>query len=103
MELPTLIFDEIDTGISGETALKIGEVMHRMSKHHQLITITHLPQIASRGSAHYFVRKQVTGKKTLTEMVALSSEERVVEIARMLSGDKPTASALATAKDLLNR
>ncbi|MFM2208071.1 MAG: hypothetical protein RL213_2046 [Bacteroidota bacterium] len=103
MELPTLIFDEIDTGISGETALKIGEVMHRMSKHHQLITITHLPQIASRGSAHYFVRKQVTGKKTLTEMVALSSDERVVEIARMLSGDKPTASALATAKDLLNR
>jgi DNA repair protein RecN (Recombination protein N) len=103
MELPTLIFDEIDTGISGETALKIGEVMQRMARHHQLIAITHLPQIASRGQAHYFVRKQVAGKKTLTEVVPLNEGERVIEIARMLSGDKPSASALATAKDLLNR
>lgn len=103
MEMPTLIFDEIDTGISGETALKIGEVMNRMSKHHQLIAITHLPQIASRGASHHFVRKQVTGKKTLTEVVSLNEQERILEIARMLSGDKPTASAVATAKDLLNR
>ena len=103
MQLPTMIFDEIDTGISGETALKIGEVMNGLSQHHQLIAITHLPQIASRGAAHYFVRKQVAGKKTLTEVVSLKPEERLVEIARMLSGDKPTAAALANAKDLLER
>lgn len=103
MALPTMIFDEIDTGISGETALKIGEVMNELSRHHQLIAITHLPQIASRGNAHYFVRKQVAGKKTLTEVVQLKPEERLVEIARMLSGDKPTPAALANAKDLLTR
>jgi DNA repair protein RecN (Recombination protein N) len=103
MALPTMIFDEIDTGISGETALKIGEVMNELSRHHQLIAITHLPQIASRGAAHYFVRKQVAGKKTLTEVVILKPEERLVEIARMLSGDKPTPAALANAKDLLTR
>lgn len=103
MALPTMIFDEIDTGISGETALKIGAVMNQLSQHHQLIAITHLPQIASRGKAHYFVRKQVAGKKTLTEVVKLQPEERLVEIARMLSGDKPTAAALANAKDLLER
>ena len=103
MELPTMIFDEIDTGISGETALKIGEVMNKMSRYHQLITITHLPQIASRGEAHFFVRKQVVGKKTVTEVVQLDDQTRTIEIARMLSGDQPTKAALQNAKDLLSR
>jgi DNA repair protein RecN (Recombination protein N) len=103
MELPTMIFDEIDTGISGETALKIGEVMNKMSRYHQLITITHLPQIASRGEAHFFVRKQVVGKKTVTEVVQLDDQTRTIEIARMLSGDQPSKAALENAKDLLSR
>lgn len=101
MSLPTIIFDEIDTGISGETALRIGEMMHDMSRHHQMLVITHLPQIASRGNSHFMVKKSVSGKKTQTSVVALNADERIMEVARMLSGDKPTASALANAKDLL--
>lgn len=101
IELPTIVFDEIDTGVSGETAFKIGKVMQEMSKKHQLIAITHLPQIASRGEAHFFVYKNVTGKKTFTHVRQLTNDERVVEIARMLSGDKPTAVAMENAKELL--
>lgn len=103
MEFPTIIFDEIDTGISGETAFKVGEVLYGMASSRQMIVITHLPQIASRGDAHYFVKKQVSGKKTLTTVLQLTPEERQLEIARMLSGDKPTAAALANAKELLTR
>ncbi|HNQ00045.1 MAG TPA: DNA repair protein RecN, partial [Bacteroidia bacterium] len=98
IELPSIVFDEIDTGVSGETAFKIGKVMQDMASKHQLIAITHLPQIASRGEAHFFVYKDVTGKKTFTHVKRLNSDERVVEIARMLSGDKPTAVAMANAK-----
>lgn len=101
IELPSIVFDEIDTGVSGETAFKIGKVMQDMASKHQLIAITHLPQIASRGEAHFFVYKDVTGKKTFTHVKRLNSDERVVEIARMLSGDKPTAVAMANAKELL--
>lgn len=101
IELPSIVFDEIDTGVSGETAFKIGKVMQEMSKKHQLVAITHLPQIASRGEAHFFVYKNVTGKKTFTHVRQLNADERVVEIARMLSGDKPTAVAMENAKELL--
>lgn len=101
IELPTIVFDEIDTGVSGETAFKIGKVMQDLSTAHQLISITHLPQIASRGEDHFFVYKEVIGKKTFTKVKQLTFDERVVEIARMLSGDKPTAVAMENAKELL--
>lgn len=102
IELPTIVFDEIDTGVSGETAFKIGKVMQELSSAHQLISITHLPQIASRGEDHFFVYKEVTGKKTFTKVKKLSFDERVVEVARMLSGDKPTAIAIENARELLS-
>ena len=102
IELPTIVFDEIDTGVSGETAFKIGKVMQELSTAHQLISITHLPQIASRGEDHFFVYKEVTGKKTFTKVKKLSFDERVVEVARMLSGDKPTAIAIENARELLS-
>ncbi len=100
MELPTIVFDEIDTGVSGETAFKIGKVMQDLSRSHQLLAITHLPQIASRGEDHFFVYKEVTGKKTYTKVRKLTYDERIVEVARMLSGDKPTAVAMENAKEL---
>ena len=99
--LPTLIFDEIDTGISGEVALKVGTVMQELAQHHQVICITHLPQIAGKGSRHYFVYKQDVDEVTHTRIKVLSEEERILEIAKMLSGDKPGASAIANAKELL--
>lgn len=101
IQLPSLIFDEIDTGVSGETAFKIGNMMQGMSAKHQLIVITHLPQIAGRGETHFFVYKEVEAKKTFTRVKTLSKEERVVEVARMLSGDKPTAIAMENAKELM--
>ncbi len=101
IELPTLIFDEIDTGVSGETAFKIGNLMQDMSARHQLIVITHLPQIAGRGDSHFFVYKEVLAKKTFTRVKSLTREERVMEVARMISGDKPTAVSMANAKELM--
>ncbi len=101
--LPTLIFDEIDTGISGEVALKVGKVMQKLSKGHQVICITHLPQIASKGNTHFFVYKQLGSDRTFTGIRQLSPDERVVEIAKMLSGDEPGQMALANAKELLER
>jgi DNA repair protein RecN (Recombination protein N) len=102
VELPTIVFDEIDTGVSGEVAFKIGKVMQDLSGTHQLISITHLPQIASRGEDHFFVYKEIIGKKTFTLVKKLSNDERVVEIARMLSSDKPSAIALENARELLS-
>jgi DNA repair protein RecN (Recombination protein N) len=101
ISLPTIIFDEIDTGVSGETAINVGKVLKGLSKHHQLITITHLPQIAGRGDAHYFVYKEMSDKRTATRVRRLSNDERIVEIAKMLSGDKPSVVALENAKELL--
>lgn len=100
-KLPTLILDEIDTGISGETALNVGNLLHDISKNYQLISITHLPQIAGRGKAHFFVYKETVGKRTNTMVKKLSQDERIVEVARMLSGNKPTSAAIANAKELL--
>ena len=100
--LPTLIFDEIDTGISGETALKVGQVIAELGKNMQVLSITHLPQIAAKGNSHYFVYKNETGHKTTTGIRKLSAEERVGAIAEMLSGKNPGASALQNAKELLS-
>lgn len=99
--LPTIIFDEIDTGVSGEVANKVGQVMERLSQNLQVITITHLPQIAGKGKSHYFVYKDDTESVTKTRIKKLSDEERVLEIAKMLSGDKPGESALQNARELL--
>ena len=101
IDLPTVVFDEIDTGVSGETAFKIGTVMNDLSSSLQLLAITDLPQIASRGEVHFFVYKEVIGKRTFTKVSRLKSEDRIVEVARMLSGDKPTAIAMQNAKELL--
>lgn len=100
-QLPTIIFDEIDTGVSGEVAIKMGQIMRRLSNNLQVISITHLPQIASLGNHHYFVYKDQLQKETITKMKLLNNEERVLEIAKMLSGEKPTAGALENAKELL--
>lgn len=99
--LPTIIFDEIDTGISGEVANKVGQIMERLAGNLQVITITHLPQIASKGQSHYFVYKDNESTTTYTRIRQLDKQERVVEIAKMLSGDKPGESALQNARELL--
>ncbi|MBK8658384.1 MAG: DNA repair protein RecN [Bacteroidetes bacterium] len=99
--LPTLIFDEIDSGISGEVALKVGEIMKRLAGQHQLIAITHLPQIARVANLHLHIYKEETQHRTFTRLKTLSGEERVVEIAKMLSGEKVSEVALATARELI--
>ncbi len=100
--LPTLIFDEIDTGVSGEIANKMGDIMKEMSFKMQVFAITHLPQIASKGKSHYKVYKTDSGEQTNSEIKLLSKEERIVEIAQMLSGSTVSDSALNHAKALLN-
>lgn len=100
--LPTLVFDEIDTGISGEVAANMGSIILRMSKQRQVLVITHLPQIASMGDAHYKVYKTDTERHTETSIRRLSAEERVGEIAQMLSGSQVTDAAIRHAKELLN-
>ena len=99
--MPTLVLDEIDNGISGEIAIKLGTMMKGMSKNHQLITISHLPQIAAKGDAHYFVFKDNSAKKTVSNIRSLSKEERVEEIAKMIGGAKPSKVALENAQELL--
>ncbi len=101
-KLPTLIFDEIDTGVSGEIAIRMGEIMKEMSLTMQIFAITHLPQIAAKGTAHFKVFKSTVDDDTQSELKLLSSEERVVEIAQMLSGTMVSDSALNHAKALLN-
>lgn len=101
--LPTIIFDEIDTGVSGDIADRMGEVMKEMSEHLQVITITHLPQVAGKGNAHFKVFKQDSESDTTTHIVQLSDKERINEIARMLSGSKITAEAINNAKTLIQQ
>ncbi len=101
-KLPTLIFDEIDTGVSGEIAIRMGEIMKEMSLEMQIFAITHLPQIAAKGLAHFKVFKSIIEDDTQSELKLLSNEERVVEIAQMLSGTVISDSALNHAKALLN-
>jgi DNA repair protein RecN (Recombination protein N) len=101
-KLPTLIFDEIDTGVSGEIANRMGEIMKEMSAQMQIFAITHLPQIAAKGTEHFKVFKSTVGDDTQSELKLLTSDERVVEIAQMLSGTVISDSALNHAKALLN-
>ncbi|MGQ0829872.1 MAG: DNA repair protein RecN, partial [Bacteroidota bacterium] len=99
--LPTIIFDEIDTGVSGDVADKVGSIMNHISKAMQVITITHLPQIASKGKSHLFVYKEDKNGKTYSNIRKLSSDERIQEIAKMLSTGNPTSAAISNAKELL--
>jgi len=101
VQWPTLIFDEIDTGISGETAFKVGDMIHSIAIGHQVICITHLPQIAARGVCHYQVYKDFSADTTTTNLRRLNDEERVAEIARMLGGEKPSAVVVENARELL--
>ncbi|MBN7813816.1 DNA repair protein RecN [Algoriphagus pacificus] len=103
MALPTLIFDEIDTGISGEVALQMVRMMKEISARHQVICITHLPQVAGQGDIHYFVYKDNSSQKTISKIKELGQEERVLELAKMIGGANPTSSALESARELLRR
>ncbi|MDA9356788.1 DNA repair protein RecN [Flavobacteriaceae bacterium] len=101
-KLPTLMFDEIDTGVSGEVSNKIGDIMKEMSSRMQIFTITHLPQIAAKGESHFKVFKTELDNSTTTNLIKLNNHDRIVEIAKMLEGDNISTSAVAHAKQLLN-
>ncbi|MAJ51005.1 MAG: DNA repair protein RecN [Flammeovirgaceae bacterium] len=100
--LPTLIFDEIDTGVSGEIAIKMTKMMKAMAKNHQVISISHLPQFAAGGEAHFFVYKDHSADKSVTKIKELTTEERIEAIAQMISGAHPTESAFKSARELLS-
>jgi DNA repair protein RecN (Recombination protein N) len=101
--MPTLVLDEIDNGVSGEIAIKLGGLMKSMSGNHQLICITHLPQIAAKGDAHFVVYKDSSDKKTVSNIRVLNTEARVEEIAKMIGGAKPSKVALENAQELLTQ
>ena len=101
-QLPTLLFDEIDTGVSGEVAQKIGHVLKRMGQQMQVLAITHLPQVAGKGTHHWKVEKTQNSAETRTQVNVLSHEERIQEIARLMSGENINEAALANAKALMN-
>jgi DNA repair protein RecN (Recombination protein N) len=101
LALPTLIFDEIDTGISGEAAKQVGIIMKDLSIAHQVIAITHQPQIAAKASSHLFVYKENKGNKINTGVRLLNEEERILVIAKMLSGELPTNAAIENAKEMV--
>lgn len=101
-QLPTIIFDEIDTGVSGEVANKIAEILKSMSQKMQVISITHLPQIAAKGDNHFKVYKEDVNNLTFTRLVELTHQSRIVELAEMLAGEKKSDAALAHARELLN-
>jgi len=99
--LPTIIFDEVDTGISGEIAIKMGQMMKKMARNHQVVTITHLPQIAAQGDRHYFVYKENLDHKAISKIRPLNNQERIDEIAKMIGGESPSKIAFENAKELL--
>ncbi len=102
MELSLLIFDEIDTGVGGETALKVGRVLESLAVKHQVLAVTHLPQIAARSGNHYYVYKESDGEKTVSRIVQLDGDERTTEIAKMMSGaETPSEAALRSARELI--
>lgn len=103
INLATMIFDEIDTGISGEAAKQVGIIMKNLAKNRQIICITHQPQIAGKADAHYFVYKETVGQSVKTRIRLLEQEERIVSIAQMLSGEKPTAAALDNAREMIHQ
>ena len=99
-EIGTLIFDEIDTGISGRTAQMVSEKLHVIAKNHQVICITHLPQIAAMADAHFFIEKQVVDASTVTQLTLLDEEESVSELGRMLGGVAVTDKVLESAREM---
>lgn len=99
--MPTLILDEIDTGVSGEIAISLGRMLKEMAANHQVIAISHLPQIAAKGDKHFFVFKESSARKTISTIRELDDAERVEEIAKMIGGAKPTASAVQSARELI--
>jgi DNA repair protein RecN (Recombination protein N) len=99
--LPTLILDEIDTGVSGEVAIRLGNRMKEMSQRHQVIAISHLPQIAAKADAHYFVFKDNSSAKTESQIRRLESNDRIIEIAKMIGGAKPSEVNIENAKELM--
>ena len=101
-KLPTIVFDEIDTGVSGQVSNEIGNIMSDMAKYMQVFTITHLPQVAAKGKQHFRVYKEVNGQDTLTKLKDLNHQERVEELAQMLAGEGMTKTAMEHAKQLLN-
>jgi DNA repair protein RecN (Recombination protein N) len=101
IDLPTLIFDEIDTGISGEAARQVGIIMKNLAAKRQVICITHQPQIAGKADAHFFVYKEIVKDAVKTNIRQLNKEERITTIAKMLSGEKPTAAALENAREMV--
>ena len=101
-EIPTLIFDEIDTGISGAVAQRVGEKMYQLSCTHQVLCITHLPQIAVLSDHHYFVMKRVIDNKTFTSIKVLSKEEKQLEISKMLAGDDVTEATINNVKEMIS-
>ncbi len=102
MNMPTLFFDEIDSGISGEAARQVGIILKELSHKRQVICITHQPQIAGKGDAHFYVYKEQEGESVNTKIRLLDKEARIVAVAKMLSGDKPTAAAIENARELVN-
>lgn len=102
IDLPTMIFDEIDTGISGEAAKQVGIIMKDLAKKRQIICITHQPQIAGKANAHFFVYKEIKGEAIKTNIRMLDEDERITAIAKMLSGERPTAAALENAREMMN-
>ncbi|MBT3544569.1 MAG: DNA repair protein RecN [Saprospiraceae bacterium] len=103
MALPTLIFDEIDSGVSGEVANRMAEIISKLAKKHQVMSITHSPQIAAKAQHHYFVYKHETETRTITNIKLLSADDRIVEIAKMLSGNPPSDAAVANARELIGK
>ncbi|HNC40069.1 MAG TPA: DNA repair protein RecN, partial [Chitinophagaceae bacterium] len=101
MDMPTLIFDEIDTGISGEAARQVAIIMKELANRRQVICITHQPQIAGKADVHLFVFKEIINDKVKTAVRRLSEDERITAIAKMLSGEKPTAAALENAREMI--
>ena len=100
--LPTMIFDEIDSGVSGDIALKMGNILQQLAAHHQIVVITHSPQVAAKANKHYFVYKKLEENRTLTLLRLLDKEQRVKAIATMLSQNPPSASAIENARELMN-
>jgi DNA repair protein RecN (Recombination protein N) len=101
VQLPVLIFDEIDSGISGEAARQVGIIMKDLSAGHQVISITHQPQIAAKANTHFFVYKEISNDRIITSIRQLNTDERITTIATMLSGEKPTAAAFANAREMI--
>jgi DNA repair protein RecN (Recombination protein N) len=101
MHLPTLIFDEVDTGISGEAAKQVGNLLQTLGEVHQVICITHQPQVAAKGVRHFYVFKEPENNKITTRVRILSSDERVLAIAQMIGGEKPGDAALQHAREMV--